>query len=423
VIGSKIKKIYAREILDSRGNPTVEAILFLENNLEVRASVPAGASTGKYEAIELRDKDLNRFAGLGVLKACQNIEKIIAPVLIGLEVTEQQLIDQRIIELDGTKNKKNLGANATTAVSLACARAGAKVFGLPLYKYLRQVYNLSYEDYSIPLCAYNFINGGKHAENKIDIQEFLIIPVAKKFSEGLKRAVEIFCKLKEILKSVYGYSVGFGDEGGFAPEIKSNEEGLAILTKAIDEFGYKLGEDIALGVDIAASTFYNQDQKLYFFEGLMRSAEEMFSFYQNWLKNYPIIYLEDSWADDDWSAWESLGKKLMIRKDFLLIGDDLFVTNVERLKIGIKKGVANALIIKPNQVGTLTETIRCFELARKNNYKIIISHRSGETNDDFVADLAVAVKAEFVKFGAPNRGERVAKYNRLLEIEKEIIKS
>lgn len=418
--GSKIKQIYAQEILDSRGDPTVEAIVILENGLEVRASVPAGASAGKYEALELRDKDPDRFLGRGVLKACQNIQGLIAPVLVGLEVTEQQLIDKKMIELDGTPKKSRLGANATIAVSLACARAGAKLSGLPIYKYLRQIYNLNFKDYLLPLCAYNLINGGKHAENKTDVQEFLIVPKKKKFFENLKTAVEIFQVLKNLVKNIYGYSVAVGDEGGFAPDIKNNSEGLIMISEAIQKTNYRLGEEVVLGADIAASVFYNPEKNLYLFEGLFRSAEEMFSVYQSWVKRYPMLYLEDPWADDDWLAWETLGKKLMANKDFILIGDDIFVTNTERLKMGIERGVANAVIIKLNQVGTLTETIACIELARKYKYKIMIAHRSGETNDDFISDLAVAVNAEFIKTGAPNRGERIAKYNRLLEIEREL---
>jgi enolase len=415
-MGSKIKEIFAREILDSRGDPTIEVILVLENNLEIRASVPAGASTGKYEAVELRDGDENRFLGRGVLRACQNIKQIIAPALIGFNVTEQQTIDKKMIELDGTPNKSRLGANAILAVSLACARAGAKISNLPIYRYLRQVYNLPFKEYLLPLCAYNIINGGKHAGNKVDVQEFLIIPKRKRFSESLRVAVGVFQALKKIIKNIYGCSVAVGDEGGFAPDIKRNSEGLTIISEAIKQAGYQFGKEIDLGVDIAASTFYSPEKKLYFFEGLWRSAEEMFSIYQNW-QHYPVFYLEDPWADDDWLAWEILGKKLIANKDFILVGDDIFVTSTERLKEGIERGVANAVIIKPNQVGTLTETLACIELARRYNYKIIISHRSGETNDDFISDLAVAVNAEFMKAGAPNRGERIAKYNRLLEIE------
>ncbi len=427
----KIKNISAREILDSRGYPTVEVKLTLENGIQAKAAIPSGASTGKHEALELRDNDLDRYAGKGVLKACENVEKIIRPALIGQE-PEPQKIDETIIALDGTKDKSKLGANAILGVSMACARAAAQTAGLPLYKYLKETYQFTTPaTYRLPVPMLNVINGGRHADNKMDIQEFMILPLLgrlsdspagrtnKIFKERMRAGAEIFQTLKNIIKSVHGLSVAVGDEGGFAPRFQNNEEALKVLVAAIKDSRFALGKDIALALDVAASEFYNTKENKYLFEGRKKSAKEMIELYQAWTQQYPIISIEDGLAEDDWSNWTQL---LVRNRDLMVIGDDLFTTNVERLSKGIEIRAANAILIKLNQIGTLTETMNCIKLAQKNNFKIVISHRSGETNDDFIADLAVAVGAEFIKTGAPDRGERVAKYNRLMEIEDEIMK-
>jgi len=420
---AKIKEIKAREILDSRGNPTLEVKIFLENGIWARASVPSGASTGAHEALELRDNNLLRYAGKGVLKAKRNVEEIIRPHLIGLEIGKQKEIDQIMLDLDGTENKSALGANAILAISLCAARLGALDSGLALYQYLRQIYDISEKDFLLPTPMFNVINGGVHAENDLDVQEFMLVTKIRKekFSRTLEEATEIFHLLKNLLKSTYGFSIAVADEGGFAPPLRRNEMALKILSEAVERSVHRLGEDVFFALDVASSEFYDAERKSYLFEGESNSAEEMMKIYEDWLKKYPLISLEDPLAEDDWMAWQKLTQKF--KEEFpkiLLVGDDLFTTNPTRLKKGIELGAANTILIKPNQIGTLTETIDCIKLAQKNHYKIVISHRSGETTDDFIADLAVAVNADFIKAGAPSRGERIAKYNRLMEIEEEL---
>ncbi|MFA6145799.1 MAG: phosphopyruvate hydratase [Patescibacteria group bacterium] len=422
---SKIKSIHAREILDSRGNPTLEVRVVLENGLESKAAVPSGASTGIHEALELRDNNLNRYGGKGVLNACENVEKIIAPALIGHEPNPQE-IDKLIIELDGTPNKSKLGANAILGVSLACARVAAKEAGIPLYKYIRETYQLiNLSAYQLPIPMLNVINGGRHADNKLDIQEFMIVPLAENFKnqpnqlfkERIRLSAEFFQILKNIIKSTYGFSVAVGDEGGFAPSFKNNEEVLKVLMSAAQEAGFKIGQDIVFALDVAASEFYDVKEKKYVFENKKLSSQDLIALYQTWVEKYPIISIEDGLSEDDWAGWRDLHARL---QKIMIVGDDLFTTNIDHLKKGIEERAANSILIKPNQIGTLTETINCIKFAQANNYKIVISHRSGETSDDFISDLAVAVGADFIKAGAPNRGERVAKYNRLMEIEEEL---
>ncbi|MEK7580272.1 MAG: phosphopyruvate hydratase [Patescibacteria group bacterium] len=422
-MSSKIKNIIPREIIDSRGNPTIETKIILENGILGVASVPSGASTGQREAVELRDNDLNRYCGKGVLQACQNVEKIIAPLLIGMEASDQSLIDQKMIEADGTANKSKLGANAILSVSLAVARAAAATLNKPLYQYIRETYQLALNDYRLPSPMLNVINGGKHADNKTDIQEYMLVFPGQNtlFSEKIRMATEIFNMLKNILKSVYGYSVMVGDEGGFAPALNSNEEALKILTEVIKDSNYRLGRDLFLGLDCAASEFFDKKTGQYKFEQKPKTKKEMIVLYQSWLVKYPIVSIEDPFADDDWETWQEFTTLIKSATTPInLVGDDLFTTNVNYLQKGIDQAVANAILIKLNQIGTLTETINCINLAKANNYKTIISHRSGETTDDFIADLAVAVNADFIKAGAPSRGERVVKYNRLMEIEREL---
>ena len=422
---SKITSIKAREILDSRGNPTLEVKVILENGLESKAAVPSGASTGAHEALELRDNNLNRYGGKGVLNACENVEKIIAPALIGHEPNPQE-IDKLIIDLDGTPNKNKLGANAILGVSLACARVGAKSQNIPLYKYIRETYQLTnLPAYQLPIPMLNVINGGRHADNKLDIQEFMIVPLAgsfknqpnQLFKERMRLSVEFFQMLKNLIKSTYGFSVAVGDEGGFAPSFKNNEEVLKVLMSAAQEARFKIGQDIVFALDVAASEFYDSKEKKYVFENKKLLSQDLIALYQTWVEKYPIISIEDGLSEDDWDGWKDLQVHL---QKIMIIGDDLFTTNIDRLKKGIEERAANSILIKPNQIGTLTETINCIKLAQANNYKIIISHRSGETSDDFISDLAVAVGADFIKAGAPNRGERVVKYNRLMEIEEEL---
>jgi len=417
----KIQKILAREILDSRGNPTVEAKIFLDNGLEETASVPSGASRGTYEALELRDADFSRFNGQGVLQACRNIEEVISPNLKGFEITNLKEIDQRFIELDGTENKSRLGANAILAVSLASVRAGAKAVNLPIYRYLREILKLNLSDYRLPIPLFNLINGGRHAESNLEIQEFLVIPKeGEKISQSIQAVAEIFFNLRGILKTRRGTSKAVGDEGGLVPILVNNEEGLKFLTEAIDKTGYKLGQDFFLGLDCAASEFYDQ-REFYRFEGKNLRRAELITIYQKWIKNYPLKLLEDPLEENDFSGWQRLKDELLsVDKNLFIIGDDLFTTNINRLKKGIKFNSANGIVIKPNQIGTISETIECIKLAQANNYKIEVAHRSGETNDTFIADLAVAVKADFIKVGGLTRGERIAKYNRLMEIEEEL---
>ncbi|MGC9049101.1 MAG: phosphopyruvate hydratase [Patescibacteria group bacterium] len=421
---ANIKKISAREILDSRGNPTLEVKVVLENGIWAKDSVPSGVSAGGHEALELRDNDKSRFLGRGVLKAVRNVNEIIGPALVGQKITQQKEIDQKMIALDGTENKSKLGANAILGVSLACARAGSYDQRLPLYQYLRQIYNLPLVTYQLPTPMFNVINGGKHSDSGLDIQEFMLVPqTTGSFKEKLRIGVEIFNALREILERKK-MTFAVGDEGGFAPKLKTTKNTLETLSSIAHYTQYRLGSQIFFGLDAAASVFYRKEKNKYHFEGKDRSAEEMIKIYLDWIKKYPIALFEDPLAEDDWENWSKFTEQVLaVKPNFAVIGDDIFTTNLKRFEKGLEMKVANAILIKPNQVGTLTETMNCIDLAIKKNYQIVISHRSGETNDDFIADLAVAVNAQYIKTGAPNRGERVAKYNRLLEIEEEIKKN
>ena len=407
-----IADVVAREILDSRGNPTVEVEVILEDGSFGMAAVPSGASTGEYEAVELRDGDKSRYLGKGVLKAVQNVNEIIANEIIGLDATEQPYIDKVMIDLDGTPNKSKLGANAILGVSMAVAKAAAESIGLPLYQYLGGV-----NAKVIPVPMMNILNGGQHADNNVDIQEFMIAPAgAVEFSEALRMGAEVFHNLKKVLSSKK-YNTAVGDEGGFAPDLKSNEEALQVILEAIKKAGYKAGEDILICLDPASSEFYDKEKGLYILssENKELTGDEMVSYYENWVKNYPIISIEDGLAEDDWKSWkvmtDRLGDKIQ------LVGDDLFVTNTEKLSRGIKEGIANSILIKLNQIGTITETLDAIEMAHKAGYTTVISHRSGETEDSTIADLAVATNAGQIKTGSASRSDRIAKYNQLLRIE------
>lgn len=413
----KISEIKAREILDSRGNPTVEVKVTLNNGVKSRAMVPSGASTGSHEAWELRDGDKKRYGGKGVLKACANVNGAISKKLRGQEITDQRKIDQVMIELDGTENKKNLGANAILGVSLACVQVGARSFAEGPYKYLRRVFGISKPDFKMPETMMNIYNGGRHASNGLSIQEFMIIPHARKMSDRIRIGAEVFHHLKAVM-SQKGLLTLVGDEGGFAASLKNNEEALKLIMTAIKDADYRPGKDISLGLDVAASEFFGNDK--YAFEGAKPwTAGQMISLMQKWVKKYPLISIEDGLAEDDWSNWQILTRKLGATTQ--LVGDDLFVTNVARLQKGIDTGVGNAILIKPNQIGTVSETIDAIQLAQDKGYKVIISHRSGETSDTTIADIAVAVNAEYIKTGSLSRTERVAKYNRLMEIEQELM--
>jgi len=412
----KIKKITALEILDSRGNPTVQATVTLESGATGTASVPSGASTGTYEALELRDNSA-RYGGLGVFNACENINEKIAEKLAGMDAQDQPKIDAAMAELDGTENKSGLGANAMLAVSLATARAAAAAENVPLYEYLAKTFKFQ-SPKNIPTAFFNILNGGAHADSGLSVQEFQIIPrVFKTFTEKLEAASEIFHKLKELLATA-GYPTSVGDEGGFAPRLESHGDAFEFVIRAINEAGYK--SKVALGIDASASSFFNATEKNYTLkpENSTLETDRLISLYQEWTKKYDIVSLEDGLAEDDFENWKILNEKL--GKDSLIIGDDLLATNTNRLKKALDFRAVNAAIVKPNQIGTLTETMEFIKLCRENNVKCVVSHRSGETEDDFIADLAVAAGAEYVKFGAPSRGERTAKYNRLLEIENEI---
>jgi enolase len=411
-----IQAIHAREVLDSRGNPTVEVDVMLDCGSIGRASVPSGASTGTYEAVELRDKDKKRFQGKGVLTALQNIREKISPALKGKDALDQGEVDRILIELDGTENKGKLGANAILGVSLAAARAASNALGLPLYRYLGGVNgNL------LPVPMMNILNGGKHADNNVDVQEFMILPVgATNFREALRMGVEVYHHLKKVLQEM-GLSTGVGDEGGFAPNLTSNEDSLQLIIKAIEAAGYEPGSDVFLALDVAATELYEEGKYHLRGEGLEMTSRGMIEYYSNLLDKYPIVCIEDGLAEEDWEGWKeltsALGHKLM------LVGDDIFVTNPLRLSRGINEGIANAILIKMNQIGTVSETLRTIQLAMQRGYSCVISHRSGETEDTALADLTVAVNAGFVKTGAPARSERVSKYNRLLRIEEGLGKS
>ena len=409
-----ITDVYAREILDSRGNPTVEVEVLAGENIYGRASVPSGASTGQFEAVELRDGE-DRYRGLGVTRAVDNVNTKIAPELIGVNVFEQTEIDSIMLKLDGTANKSNLGANATLGVSMAAARAAANALNIPLYRYLGGASAMK-----MPVPMMNILNGGKHADNTVDFQEFMIMPVgACCFKEGLRMCAEIYHTLKKILKEE-NLNTAVGDEGGFAPNLKDAKETLQYIVKAIEKAGYKAGEDVAITLDVAASELYNKEFKKYVFEGedAIRSAEELVDYYEMLIAEFPIISIEDPMDEEDWEGWDLMTKRLGSKVQ--LVGDDLFVTNTERLRKGIDRKVANAILIKVNQIGTLTEAFTAIELAKTSGYRNIISHRSGETEDSIIADIAVAFNAGQIKTGAPCRSERVAKYNQLLRIEEEI---
>ena len=411
-----ITEVYAREILDSRGNPTVEVEVILEDGAVGRAAVPSGASTGVHEAVELRDGDKDRYLGKGVTKAVDNVNDIIAEALIGLEATRQTEIDELLVRLDGTPNKGRLGANAILGVSMAVARAAASSVGLPLYLYLGGV-----AAKELPVPMMNILNGGEHADNNVDIQEFMIMPVgAKSFSEALRMNAEIYHNLKALLKEK-GLSTALGDEGGFAPNLNNNAEAIEVILEAVVKAGYKPEEDIVIALDVASSEMYKDGKYHFEGEGVVRTSEEMVDYLAELCEKYPIISIEDGLAEDDWAGWKFLTKK--IGKKVQLVGDDLFVTNEERLVQGINKGVANAILIKVNQIGTLTETFNAIETAKRAGYTCIISHRSGETEDTTLADIAVAVNAGQIKTGAPARTDRVAKYNQLLRIEEDLGKA
>ena len=413
---TEIASIHAREILDSRGNPTVEADVVLEDGTRGRAAVPSGASTGEHEAVELRDGDKKHYLGKGVLNAVENVESIIAPELAGMDATNQRLIDVTMIALDGTENKSKLGANAILAVSMACARAAADSLGVPLYRYLGGV-----NACVLPTPMMNILNGGAHADNNVDFQEFMVMPVgAETFSDALRWGTEVFHTLKGVLKKK-GYNTAVGDEGGFAPSLKSNVEAIEVILEAIELAGYKAGEEIAIALDPAASEFYDKSAGRYVFKKSDKSektSDQMADYWASWVRQYPIVSLEDGLAEDDWAGWKYLTEK--VGRKIQLVGDDLFVTNVKRLQRGIEEQVGNSILVKVNQIGSISETLDTIELARRNGYTAVISHRSGETEDTFIADLAVATNAGQIKTGSASRTDRIAKYNQLLRIEEEL---
>lgn len=407
-----ISDVYAREVLDSRGNPTVEVEVYLESGVMGSAIVPSGASTGLFEAVELRDGDKGRYLGKGVLKAVENVNDVIGPEIIGLDAVDQVAIDEIMIELDGTENKSKLGANAMLGVSMAVAKAAAEALGLPLFQYIGGV-----NAKQLPLPMMNILNGGAHADNNVDIQEFMVMPVgAATYSEGLRMGVEVYHSLKAVLKA-RGLATGVGDEGGFAPNLASNEEAFKVIVEAIEKAGYTPGTDVKIAVDAAASSFYLEDEKIYDLagEGVKKTAEEMVDYYEEMINKYPILSIEDGLAEEDWDGWNLMTKRLGNR--IQIVGDDIFVTNTKRLKKGIQHQSANSILIKLNQIGTITETLDTIEMAKRAGFTCVISHRSGETEDSTIADFAVAVNAGQIKTGAPARTDRVAKYNQLLRIE------
>ena len=413
---SLITDIRARQILDSRGNPTIEVDILTDNGYIGRAAVPSGASTGKYEAIELRDNDAGKYLGKGVLNAVANINNEILEALVGEDVFDQRLIDDRMLTLDGTENKGKLGANAILGVSLAVAKAAAMESGQPLYRYIGGV-----NAHVLPVPMMNILNGGSHADNSIDFQEFMVIPAgASSFSEGLRMGVEVFHALKKVLKS-NNYSTNVGDEGGFAPNIKSNKEAVETVLKAVESAGYRPGEDVFIAMDAAASEFYLEDEKVYHFHkstGDKLSSDNMISYWKEWVDNYPIVSIEDGLHEDDWSGWNKLNAALGDRVQ--LVGDDLFVTNTKRLQRGIDEKSANSILVKVNQIGSLSETIDAVQLAHINNFTSVMSHRSGETEDTTISDLAVALSTGQIKTGSASRSDRIAKYNQLIRIEEEL---
>ena len=411
-----ILDVLAREILDSRGNPTIEVEVMLESGVIGRAAVPSGASTGEHEAVELRDGDKSRYNGKGVLKAVENVNEKIADQIIELDAADQVAIDQQLINLDGTENKSNLGANAILGVSLACAKAAAETLTLPLYRYIGGT-----SARTLPVPMMNILNGGSHADNTVDFQEFMIMPVgATSFAEALRMGAETFHALSSVLKSK-GLNTSVGDEGGFAPNLKSNDEAIEVILEAINKTGYKVGDEIALALDIASSEMFLKDKKMYQFfksDKSEKTSAQMVEFYEDWVKQYPIISIEDGLDENDWEGWQLLTEKLGDK--IQLVGDDLFVTNTTRLARGIEEGIANSILIKVNQIGTLTETLDAIEMAKTAGYTNVISHRSGETEDTTIADIAVAINAGQIKTGSLSRTDRIAKYNQLLRIEEEL---
>jgi enolase len=419
-MSTKIASVHGREILDSRGNPTVEADVRLDSGALGRAAVPSGASTGEHEAIELRDGDKSRYLGKGVLKAVGHVNAEIAQAVAGMDAADQRSLDRRMIEADGTPNKSKFGANAILAVSMAAARAAAVALGQPLYKYLAR-YSADPSASLLPVPMMNILNGGAHADNSVDVQEFMVMPLgAPNFHEALRWGVEVFHNLKTVLKK-NGYSTAVGDEGGFAPNLKSNEEALERILEAITAAGYKPGEQISIALDPAASEFYDRASKKYVFkksDKSARSSEEMVRFWENWVRQYPIVSIEDGLAEDDWDGWKILTRE--VGKKIQLIGDDIFVTNPKIFARGIAEGIGNAILIKLNQIGSVSETIEAVEMARKAGYASIVSHRSGETEDTFLADFVVAMGSGQIKTGSASRTDRIAKYNQLLRIEEEL---
>lgn len=413
---SVIEEIKARQIFDSRGNPTVEVDVITENGVIGRAAVPSGASTGEWEAVELRDGDKGNYMGKSVIQACRNVNEALAPELIGYSVFDQRLIDERMIELDGTSNKGKFGANAILGISLAVAKAAAEETGQPLYRYIGGV-----NACTLPVPMMNIINGGSHADNSIDFQEFMIMPVgAKDFTEAMKMGSEIFHNLKKVLSSK-GMSTNVGDEGGFAPNLGSNVEAIEVILESIEKAGYKAGDEVMIAMDAAASEFYNKEEGVYHLSwstGEKLTSKQMAEFWASWVEKYPIVSIEDGMDENDWEGWKYLTE--LVGDKIQLVGDDLFVTNVEKLKKGVDQGIANALLVKFNQIGTLTETIEAVSLAQKNKYKCVMSHRSGETEDTTIADLAVALNTGQIKTGSASRTDRMAKYNQLLRIEEEL---
>lgn len=420
MVMAKIKSIVGREIIDSRGNPTVEVDVILDNGVLGRAAVPSGASTGEREALELRDGDKKRFVGKGVTKAVANVNTIIAPALLGMEITSQKQIDEKMLALDGTDFKSKLGANALLGVSLAAARAGALDRKLPLYEYIREIYGVTSADYILPVPLMNIINGGEHADNNVDLQEFMIAPVgATSFKEALRMGCEVFHNLKSVLKKK-GYSTSVGDEGGFAPNLKSNEEALAVIEEAVKAAGYQMGKDILLALDCAASELYENGK--YTLEGeatdKVKTSDQMISFYEALVNKYPVISMEDGLSEKDWDGWKRLTDRL--KSKMQLVGDDIFVTNTKIFSEGITKGIGNSILIKVNQIGTLSETVAAVQMAYASGYTAIMSHRSGETEDTFIADLAVALNTGQIKTGSASRTDRICKYNQLLRIEEQV---
>ncbi len=415
---SKIKQVFAREILNSKGNPAIETTVVLNNGKSGTASCPSGTSTGSYEAYELKDNDENHFMGKGVLKAVANVNKVIGPVIIDKESTSQTEIDKIMLELDGTQNKARLGANAILSVSMAVCKAAAKSSLLPLYLYLREYIKKENLVLKVPTPLFNILNGGLHADMNLNFQEFLIIPASsKKFSESLEMGVNVYSLLKERIKTA-NLSTLVGDEGGFSPNLSTNAEALSLIRSAINDSSYKYGFDIFLGLDVAASNFYNQQKYQIKDKSMTLSSDELISFYKELDKEYRFLYLEDPLAEDDWQGWEQISQNVF--EQTIITGDDLTVTNPYRLQMALDKKAISGIIIKPNQIGTVIEALAVVEIAREAGLKIIVSHRSGETNDNFIADFAVATSADYVKFGAPVRGERVTKYNRLLQIEEQL---